>query len=41
MTIIPNGAVFIIRDVPLGAAERFREVVGDAGYVVIPTTDRQ
>jgi hypothetical protein len=39
MTIIPDGAVFIIRDVPLGAAERFREVVGDAGHVLIQTTD--
>jgi hypothetical protein len=31
MTVIPNGSVFIIRDVPSRAASRFREVVGDAG----------
>jgi hypothetical protein len=33
MTIIPNGSVFIIRDVQSGAASRFRDVVGGAGQV--------
>jgi hypothetical protein len=35
MTVIPNGSVFIIRDVPSRAASRFREVVGDAGQVEV------
>jgi hypothetical protein len=35
MTTIPNGSIFIIRDVPAVAAERFREVVGDAGQVEV------
>ena len=35
MTIIPNGATFIIRDVPSGAADRFHEAVGEAGQVVV------
>jgi hypothetical protein len=40
MTIIPNGSVFIIRDVPAGAAERFRETVGNAGQVDVRAVDR-
>jgi hypothetical protein len=32
-TSIPNGAVFVIRDVPRCATGRFREAVGDAGHV--------
>jgi hypothetical protein len=41
MTTIPNQSVFIIRDVPAGAAERFRKVVGDAGRVEVRNIDRQ
>jgi hypothetical protein len=32
-TSIPNGAVFVIRDVPRSAIGRFWEAVGDAGHV--------
>jgi hypothetical protein len=32
-TSIPDGAVFMIRDVPRCAASRFREAVGAAGHV--------
>jgi hypothetical protein len=32
-TSIPDGAVFVIRDVPRCAAKRFREAVGGAGLV--------
>jgi hypothetical protein len=32
-TSIPDGAVFLIRDVPRGALGRFREAVGRAGHV--------
>jgi hypothetical protein len=32
-TSIPDGAVFLIRDVPRGALGRFREAVGSAGHV--------
>jgi hypothetical protein len=39
MTVIPNGSVFIIRDVPSRAASRFREVVGDAGQVEVPAKE--
>jgi hypothetical protein len=41
MTVVPNGWVFIVRDVPVGAAGRFREVVGDAGQVEVRTIDRK
>jgi hypothetical protein len=41
MTIIPNGSVFIIHDVPAGAARRFQEAVGDAGQVDVRTIDRK
>jgi hypothetical protein len=40
MTVIPNGSVFIIRDVPSRAASRFREVVGDAGQVEVRAKER-
>jgi hypothetical protein len=40
MTIIPNGSVFVVRDVPSGAASRFREVVGDAGHVDLRAKER-
>ena len=39
MTTIPNGAVFTIHDVPAGAAQRFREVVGAAGHVEVRAMD--
>lgn len=32
-TSIPNGAVFVVRDVPCCATGRFREAVGGAGHV--------
>jgi hypothetical protein len=41
MTTVPNGSIFIIRDVPAVAAQRFREAVGDAGQVEVRTTGRQ
>jgi hypothetical protein len=41
MTAIPNGSVFIIRDVPARATERFREAVGGAGQVAVRTIDPQ
>jgi hypothetical protein len=40
MTIIPNESVFIICDVPSGAASRFQEVVGDAGKVDLRVKER-
>ena len=40
MTTIPNGSIFIMRDVPAVAAERFREVVGDAGQVEVRPAGR-
>jgi hypothetical protein len=41
MTIIPNGSVFIIRDIPSGAADRYRETVGGAGQVAVRATARE
>lgn len=32
-TLIPNGAVFIVRAVPIGAIRRFQDVIGNAGIV--------
>ena len=40
MTVIPNGSVFIIRDVPAGATERIREAVGNAGQVEVRTINQ-
>ena len=40
MTIIPNGSIFIIRDVPPGAADRFHEAVGEAGRLVVRRQSR-
>jgi hypothetical protein len=40
MTVIPNGSVFIIRDVPSSASSRFREVVGDAGQMEVRAKER-
>ena len=40
MTIIPNGSMFIIPDVPSVAADRFREVVGNAGQVEVRMPER-
>jgi hypothetical protein len=37
MTVIPNGSVFILRDVPSGATEQFQEAVGGAGQVEVKT----
>jgi hypothetical protein len=35
MTTIPNGSVFVIRDVPTGAVGRLQEAVGGAGVVEV------
>jgi hypothetical protein len=37
MTVIPNGSVFVIRDVPPSTTERFQEAVGNAGQVEVRT----
>ena len=39
MTIIANGAVFVVRDVPAGATGRFCEAVGNAGQVEVRAPD--
>ena len=38
---IPNGSVFIIRDVPTGAVDRFRETVDGAGQMEIRAAERR
>jgi hypothetical protein len=40
MVTIPNGSVFIVRDVPAGAGERFRERVDGAGQVEVISAAR-
>ena len=40
MTVIPNGSVFVIRDIPPSTAERFQEAVGNAGQVEVRTMDQ-
>ena len=40
MTVIPNGSVFVIRDVPHGAMERFQEAVGNAGHAEVRTMNQ-
>jgi hypothetical protein len=34
-TVIPNGSVFLIRNVPEAAISRFRNAIGDAGQMMI------
>jgi hypothetical protein len=40
MTVIPNGSVFVIRDVPPSTTERFQEAVGNAGHVEVRTMNQ-
>ncbi|WP_284948249.1 hypothetical protein [Acidisoma cladoniae] len=35
LTTIPNGAVFLVRDVPISALDRFRDDIGGAGHVEV------
>ena len=37
MTMIPNGSILLVRDVPSVAINRFREAVGEAGRVDVLT----